>query len=181
MRIEHVSPDGEVTVLKQSTPVLVGEVLDAAVMRRAALDEFLAEQVSDAKDKGVLFSVHLKATMMKVSDPILFGHAVRAYFATVFAEHGEVLNAAGVNANDGLAAMLKAIEGLPGDQRSAARGGDRRRLPGGPGAGDGRRRPGNHQPARAQRRDHRCARCPPRSAPRVRCGIATASFRTRSS
>ncbi len=119
VRIEHVSPDGEVTVLKQSTPVLVGEVLDAAVMRQAALDEFLAEQVSDAKNRGVLFSVHLKATMMKVSDPILFGHAVRAYFATVFAEHGEVLNAAGVNANDGLAAMLKAIEGLPGEQRSA--------------------------------------------------------------
>jgi isocitrate dehydrogenase len=119
IRIEHVSPDGEVTVLKQSTPVLVGEVLDAAVMRRAALDDFLAEQVSDARDRGVLFSVHLKATMMKVSDPILFGHAVRAYFATVFAEHGEVLNAAGVNANDGLAAMLKAIEGLPSEQRRA--------------------------------------------------------------
>ena len=119
VRIEHVSPDGQVTVLKHSTPVLVGEVLDAAVMRRAALDQFLAEQVSDAKDRGVLFSVHLKATMMKVSDPILFGHAVRAYFATVFADHGELLIAAGVNANDGLAAMLKAIEGLSGDQRSA--------------------------------------------------------------
>ena len=119
VRIEQVSPDGQVTVLKHSTPVLVGEVLDAAVMRRAALDQFLAEQVSDAKDRGVLFSVHLKATMMKVSDPILFGHAVRAYFATVFADHGELLNAAGVNANDGLAAMLKAIEGLSGDQRSA--------------------------------------------------------------
>ena len=95
MRIEHVSADGDVTVLKETTPVLAGEVLDAAVMRRAALDEFLAEQVADAKERGVLFSVHLKATMMKVSDPIIFGHAVRAYFADVFAEHGEALRRRG--------------------------------------------------------------------------------------
>ena len=117
VRIEHVSDDGEVTALGQQIPVLAGEVLDAAVMRRAALDQFLAEQVSDARDKDVLFSVHLKATMMKVSDPILFGHAVRAYFSDMFAAHGEALREAGVNANDGLAALLKAIDELAGEQR----------------------------------------------------------------
>ncbi len=99
-------------------------MLDAAVMRRAALDEFLAEQIADAKRQGVLFSVHLKATMMKVSDPIIFGHAVRAYFADLFAEHGEALESVGVNANDGMAALLKAIEGLPD---GAAGGGRARR------------------------------------------------------
>jgi isocitrate dehydrogenase len=75
VRIEHVDPRGEITVLKERTDVLAGEILDAAVMRRAALDQFLAEQLADARDSGVLFSVHLKATMMKVSDPIIFGHA----------------------------------------------------------------------------------------------------------
>ncbi len=99
--------------------MLAGEVLDAAVMRRAALDVFLAAQVADAKREGVLFSVHLKATMMKVSDPIIFGHAVRAFFPFVFAENAAVLRSAGVNANDGLASLLKAIEDLPEDERTA--------------------------------------------------------------
>jgi isocitrate dehydrogenase len=121
VRIEHVDPDGTVTVLKEKTPVLTGEVLDAAVMRRAALDEFLAEQIADAKERGVLFSVHLKATMMKVSDPIIFGHAVRAYFPDVFAAHGDALKSVGVNPNDGLGALLKAIEELPREQRDAVR------------------------------------------------------------
>ena len=93
--------------------MLAGEVLDGAVMRRGALDDFLAAQDADAMEQGVLFSVHLKATMMKVSDPIIFGHAVRAYFADVFAQHREALERAGVNANDGLAALLTAIEKLP--------------------------------------------------------------------
>ena len=119
VRIEQVAPDGSLTTLKQGVSVLAGEVLDAAVMRRAALDAFLAEQVADAKREGVLFSVHLKATMMRVSDPIIFGHAVRAYFAGVFAEHGEALRTVGVNANDGMGALLKAIEALPEDQRAA--------------------------------------------------------------
>jgi isocitrate dehydrogenase len=113
VRIEHVAPDGAVTVLKESTPVLAGEVLDASVMRKAALDQFLKASVAEAKAQGVLFSVHLKATMMKVSDPIIFGHAVRAYFAEVFAEYGEALAQAGFNANDGMAALSKAIEQLP--------------------------------------------------------------------
>ena len=81
LRIEHVAEDGTVTVLKESLPVAEGEIVDGAVMRRRALDAFLEEQIADAKEQGVLFSLHLKATMMKVSDPIIFGHAVRAFFA----------------------------------------------------------------------------------------------------
>jgi isocitrate dehydrogenase len=119
VRIEHVAEDGTITVLKQTTPVLAGEVLDAAVMRRKALDAFLAAQIADAKERGVLFSVHLKATMMRVSDPIIFGHAVRAYYADVFKEHGDVLGSAGVDPDNGLGALLKAIEALPGEQRDA--------------------------------------------------------------
>ncbi len=121
VRIEHVGADGAVTTLKASLPVLAGEVLDASVMRRAALQAFLTEQVADAKARGVLFSVHLKATMMKVSDPIIFGHAVRAFFADLFAEHADALDAAGVNANDGLAALLSAIEALPPHEQEAVR------------------------------------------------------------
>jgi isocitrate dehydrogenase len=119
VRIEHVDPDGKVTVLKETTPVKAGEVLDAAVMRRAALRAFLAGQIAEAKEQGVLFSVHLKTTMMRVSDPIIFGHAVRAYFADLFEQHGGELKSAGVNPNDGVGAMLKAIESLPEDQRAA--------------------------------------------------------------
>jgi isocitrate dehydrogenase len=119
VRIEHVDADGKITVLKEETAVKAGEILDAAVMRRAALQRFLAEQVADAKARGVLFSVHLKTTMMRVSDPIIFGHAVRAYFGQVFEEHGEALKSAGVNPNDGLGALLKAIEALPDEQRGA--------------------------------------------------------------
>ena len=83
-------------------------------MRRAALQAFLAEQVDDARRRGVLFSVQLKATMMRVSDPIIFGHAVRAYFADVFERYGDELRSVGVDPNDGLGALLKAIESLPG-------------------------------------------------------------------
>jgi isocitrate dehydrogenase len=121
VRIEHVSADGTVSVLKDRTPVLAGEVLDAAVMRRAALDRFLAEQIADAKAQGVLFSVHLKATMMKVSDPIIFGHAVRAFFPRLFADHAAELKAAGVNPNDGVGALLSAIDELDEQQRAAVR------------------------------------------------------------
>src|SRR5690348_12525400 len=88
LRIEHVGADGSTTVLKDGLDVQEGEIFDAAVMRRRALDAFLAEQIADAREQGVLFSVHLKATMMKVSDPIIFGRAVRTFFADVFEEHG---------------------------------------------------------------------------------------------
>ncbi len=118
VRIEHVGADGTVTVLKAPFPLLAGEVIDAAVMRRVALETFLATQVAEAKRDGILFSVHLKATMMKVSDPIIFGHAVRAYFPFVFAEHAAVLAGAGVDANDGMAALLRALERLSEGERA---------------------------------------------------------------
>ncbi len=121
VRIELVGEDGRVTVLKASTPVLSGEVLDAAVMRREALDRFMSEQVAEAKEQGVLFSVHLKATMMKVSDPIIFGRAVRAFFADLFARHADTLRTAGVNPDDGVAALLSALERLPEDERRSLR------------------------------------------------------------
>ena len=119
LRIEHVAADGTVTVLKDSVPVLAGEVVDATFMNVAALQKFLAAEIADAKAKGVLFSLHMKATMMKVSDPIIFGHAVKAYFADVFAKHGDALDAAGVNVNNGFGNLLAALDEMPADVRSA--------------------------------------------------------------
>ena len=113
LRIELAGADGSTTVLRESVPVLKDEVVDASVMRVAALREFLAAQVARAKAEGVLFSVHLKATMMKVSDPIVFGHVVRAFFPKTFEEYGTVLAAAGLSPNDGLGAVLKGLEALP--------------------------------------------------------------------
>jgi len=113
LRIELAGDDGSTTVLRESVPVLDGEVVDASVMRVAALREFLTAQVAKAKAEGVLFSVHLKATMMKVSDPIIFGHVVRAFFPKTFAEYGAVLAAAGLTPNDGLGGILKGVEALP--------------------------------------------------------------------
>ena len=118
LRIEHVDAEGTVTVLKPSLPVLAGEILDGTFMSKVALEDFIAGEIADAKAKGVLFSVHLKATMMKVSDPIIFGHVVRTFFAQLFAEHGDLLEQIGANPNDGLASMLTAIDTLPADQRS---------------------------------------------------------------
>ncbi|MFD5560720.1 NADP-dependent isocitrate dehydrogenase [Kitasatospora griseola] len=112
LRIELVAEDGAVTVLREKVPVLAGEVVDASVMRAAALNEFLAAQVARAKAEGVLFSVHLKATMMKVSDPILFGHVVRAFFPKTFAAFGADLAAAGLNPNNGLGGILAGLDKL---------------------------------------------------------------------
>lgn len=117
--IELTGSDGEVLNLKKGIPVLAGEVVDATMMSCRALDEFLAEQIRLAKEQGVLFSLHLKATMMKVSDPIIFGHAVKAYFADLFENHGEVLDRLGVNPNNGLGNVLAAIATLPTEQRTA--------------------------------------------------------------
>ena len=114
LRIELVPADGgEVVVLKPSTPVLAGEVVDGTVMHVAALDRFLAEQIERAKAEGVLFSVHLKATMMKVSDPIIFGHVVRAFFPNTFVEYGDDLAAAGLSPNNGLGGILAGLDALP--------------------------------------------------------------------
>ena len=112
LSIVHVGTDGTETVLKEGLEVLAGEVVDGTFMSAAALDAFLEEQVARAKADGVLFSAHLKATMMKVSDPIIFGHVVRAYFADVFAEYGEELAAAGLSANDGLGGILGGLDAL---------------------------------------------------------------------
>ncbi|MEU8956957.1 NADP-dependent isocitrate dehydrogenase [Streptomyces sp. NPDC048518] len=113
LRIELVGDDGSTTVLRESVPVIAGEVVDASVMRVAVLREFLKEQVARAKAEGVLFSVHLKATMMKVSDPIVFGHVVRAFFPKTFAAYGDVLAAAGLTPNDGLGGIFKGLDSLP--------------------------------------------------------------------
>jgi isocitrate dehydrogenase len=132
VRIEHVRSDGTVTVLKGRINAEAGAILDAAVMRRAALDQFLSEQLADAKAQGVLFSVHLKATMMRVSDPIIFGHAVRAYFRELFDQFGPELESVGVNPNDGLAALLRTIERLPDDRQAAVKDTINRCLSDGP-------------------------------------------------
>ena len=113
LRIEHVAADGTVTVLKESVPVLAGEVVDGSFLDAAALDAFLLESIERAKAEGVLFSVHLKATMMKVSDPIIFGHVVRAFFKPVFEKYGQDLAAAGLSANDGLGGIFAGLESLP--------------------------------------------------------------------
>jgi isocitrate dehydrogenase len=119
LRIEHVAEDGSTTVLKDGLRVLEGEIVDAAVMRKAALTAFLTQQVADAKEQGVLFSVHLKATMMKVSDPIIFGHVVKAYFADVFEQYADDLASVGADPNQGLGGVLSDLQKLPEDRRAA--------------------------------------------------------------
>ena len=114
LRIELVTAAGDVTVLRDDVPVLEGEVVDAAVMRVSALSKFFTAQVARAKSEGVLFSVHLKATMMKISDPIIFGHAVRAFFPETFARYGDAIAAAGLTPNEGLGAVLKGLDSVAG-------------------------------------------------------------------
>lgn len=112
LTIKHIATDGTETILKDGLKVLEGEVIDGTFLSAKALDAFLTEQVQRAKDENVLFSAHLKATMMKVSDPIIFGHVVRAYFADVFATYGDQLNAAGLNGENGLAAIYSGLDAL---------------------------------------------------------------------
>ena len=114
LRIELVPADGgDAVVLKESVPVLAGEVVDGTVMRAESLQRFLRAQVARAKADGVLFSVHLKATMMKVSDPIIFGHVVRAFFPQTFETYGDALAAAGLSPNNGLGGILAGLDALP--------------------------------------------------------------------
>ncbi len=121
LRIELLGRDGSTTVLKEKLPVLAGEVVDATVMRLATLQDFLTEQIERAKADGVLFSIHLKATMMKVSDPIIFGHVVRAFFPRTFALYGQTLAEAGLSPNNGLGSILSGLDALPdGEQIKAA-------------------------------------------------------------
>ena len=116
--IEHIADDGTVTVLKEGLKLEAGEVFDTSVMSRRRLVEFLREQVRDAKEGGVLFSLHLKATMMKVSDPIMFGHCVRVFFEDVFTRHAALLDELGVNPNNGFADLLAKLGELPEERRS---------------------------------------------------------------
>ena len=113
LRIEFVSDNGTPTVLRESLPVLAGEVIDASVLRAKPLDTFLFAQVERARAENLLFSFHVKATMMKISDPIIFGHAVRAFFPKTFARYGETLAVAGLRANDGLGAIFDGLVSLP--------------------------------------------------------------------
>src|SRR5579872_3002150 len=118
-RIELVGADGAVTVLKAKTPLAAGEIIDAAVMSRKALRAFFAEQIDAAKKDGVLFSLHVKATMMKISDPIVFGHAVSVFFADVIDKHAATLKRLGVNLNNGFGDLLTKIETLPAAEKEA--------------------------------------------------------------
>jgi len=117
VKIELVDDNGHTTLLKEKIAILKGEIVDAAVMSRSALRRFLAEQITDAKEQGVLFSIHLKATMMKVSDPILFGHAVSVYFEEVFKKHADIFGALGVDPNNGLGDVYAKINDLSQDQK----------------------------------------------------------------
>ena len=117
LRIELQATDGTTTVLMQGLGVEAGEIIDAAVMRKAALEQFLAREIADARAKDVLFSVHLKATMMKVSDPIIFGHVVKQYFAGVFEQYAQELASVGADPNQGLGGVLADLQRLPAETR----------------------------------------------------------------
>jgi isocitrate dehydrogenase len=119
VRIEHVAAEGSTTVLKDGLSLQAGEVMDGTFMSRKALVAFLAEQITDAKAQGVLFSLHMKATMMKVSDPIIFGHAVRVFYADVFDKHGATFDRLGVDVNNGFGDLLEKIGDLPEAERKA--------------------------------------------------------------
>jgi len=118
VRIEYVSQDGKTTVLKEKTTLKAGEVIDAAVMSRRELRKFYEEQIQDAKKQGVLFSLHLKATMMKVSDPIMFGHAVSVFFKDVLEKHAAVIKETGFDPNNGLGDLYARIKTLPEAKRA---------------------------------------------------------------
>jgi isocitrate dehydrogenase len=119
LRIEFTDAQGQTTVLKQDSPLQAGEVIDATFMSKRKLVSFLEEQIHDATAKNILFSLHMKATMMKVSDPIIFGHAVIAFFKPVFEKHKETFASIGVDVRNGFGDLLAKIEVLPADQRAA--------------------------------------------------------------
>ncbi len=120
IKIVHVDSNGNQTVLKNSFPLLKGEIIDATIMSKKALIEFFEKQIADAKAKGVLFSLHMKGTMMKVSDPIIFGHAVKVFFKDVFEKHGKAIHDLGVNINSGLGNLLQRIQELPDESQRKA-------------------------------------------------------------
>lgn len=119
VKIEFVDNDGTVTTLKEKTTLLQNEIIDATVMSKKLLLNFLNEQIKDAKDKNILFSLHMKATMMKISDPIIFGHAVSVFFKDVFEKHGAIIETLGVDVNNGFGDLISKIQTLPKDQKLA--------------------------------------------------------------
>ena len=132
VKIQLKTKDGETKVLKEKVHVLEGEVIDGTFMSTKALVKFLKEQIAEAKEQGVLFSLHMKATMMKVSDPIIFGHAVKAFFGDVFEKYATELKEAGADPNSGLGDVLSAIEKLPADKKSAIKADIQKDLDNGP-------------------------------------------------
>ena len=132
LRIEWRGSSGAHKVLKPEVPALEGEIIDASVMEKKALIDFLRQQVSEARQQGVLFSVHLKATMMKVSDPIIFGHVVETYFQELFQRYGDTLNRIGVSPNEGLESLLDALDRLPEKEAAEIRSAIDRALEAGP-------------------------------------------------
>lgn len=119
VRIDYTDADGKVTVLKENIPLLAGEVIDASIMSKNALCEFLAVEINDAREQGVLLSLHLKATMMKVSDPIIFGHAVTVFYEEVFSKYGVVFSKLGIDPNNGIGDVYSKIQSLPDAERAA--------------------------------------------------------------
>ena len=117
-RIEFVGADGKATVLKKKAPLLEGEIIDTAVMNVRSLRKFFEEQIEDARKSGVLLSLHLKATMMKVSDPVMFGHAVTVFYKDVFEKHAGLFKQLGVNPSNGLGDVYAKIQGLPADKKA---------------------------------------------------------------
>ncbi|WP_274476504.1 NADP-dependent isocitrate dehydrogenase [Mangrovimonas aestuarii] len=117
VKIEHVDANGNVTTLKEKVALLDGEIIDATIMSKKALVEFLDAQVAEAKEQNILFSLHMKATMMKVSDPIIFGHAVKVFFKDLFAKHGETFKQLGVDVNNGFGNLVEKLNELPEDKR----------------------------------------------------------------
>jgi len=132
VKIEFVGADGSVKVLKEKTPLKAGEILDATVMRRKALIAFLEGQIAKAKTDGVLFSLHMKATMMKVSDPIIFGHAVKVFFKNLIAKHAALFNELGVDFNNGFGDLVAKIQTLPPEQKAAIEAGIKEAIAKGP-------------------------------------------------
>jgi len=132
IKIELVPNDGKTVLLKKKIYLLPGEIIDATVMEKKALMAFLQKQVKDANEKGVLFSLHLKATMMKVSDPIIFGHAVEVFFADVFDKHKSTFKKFGISANDGLANLYRKLDELPTDERVEIENDIKKAISGGP-------------------------------------------------
>ncbi|MEM5566486.1 NADP-dependent isocitrate dehydrogenase [Psychroserpens sp. AS72] len=121
VKIVHTDKSGTTTILKEGLDLLKGEIIDATIMSKKALLQFLEEQVEDALDKSVLFSLHMKATMMKVSDPIIFGHAVRVFFKDLFEKHGDTFEKIGVDVNNGFGNLLEKLSELPEDKRDEIR------------------------------------------------------------